>query len=318
MIEARAISIGLAVRDLLARARLARTHKPRVHSVFSRAAYIVIDDKLLVSLASTSIRSELSILIDIDPRFPTNDLRMAISPGDPVTLEEGSILVGGGLRINLEGADLYASSNTRDLRCEFPCSFDCVDTLQRYFGIAYILGKLYKEDLEIFGKALLITRSVIDNLSKNISSGAARYYCETMFPFRQLLGLGRGLTPSGDDLVLGLISIYNKLFTKCLGLEPVKLDLGELLKATTEISAYMLSSASAGYMLEPIDRILRLVSMDRVKDMLDPLMDLIYYGHSSGIMIGAGALLALTIYRSVARGNADCAIPDMDVSRWLL
>ncbi len=107
-------------------------------------------------------------------------------------------------------------------------------------------------------------------------------------------------------MVMGFISIYNKLFTKCLGLEPIVLDLGELLKTTTEISAYMLSSASAGYMLEPISRIIRLASTGNAEETLDPLLDLTHYGHSSGVMIGTGSLLALTTYiYSLTRRNVD-------------
>ncbi len=196
MIRARALSIGLAARDLMVQAISTRSRWPRVHSVFSRTAYIVVNDKLLVSLTSIPLRSELSILIDMDPSSHTHDLRAVVSPGDPVSLEKGSILVGSGLIIDLGDADLYVPNDTNDLSCEAIASSDYSDVLKRYFGIAYVLEKLYKEDLEIFGKALQIIKPAVDRLSRSLSNRATSYSCSDITSsLKQLLGLGRGLPP---------------------------------------------------------------------------------------------------------------------------
>ncbi len=107
-----------------------------------------------------------------------------------------------------------------------------------------------------------------------------------------LIGLGPGLTPSGDDLLggalialasLGLLDVRDRLWGVC----------SERLDRTTEISALHLRTAARGYGAAPLhDAIHATIGGDvpRLPDFLNAVSAI---GHSSGRDSYAGALIAL-------------------------
>jgi len=74
---------------------------------------------------------------------------------------------------------------------------------------------------------------------------------ETLAIFRRLVGLGRGLTPSGDDFIMGLLLAVNR-WPGLFGPLPELAELNRLVvakaySATTSISANLIESATLGY-----------------------------------------------------------------------
>jgi hypothetical protein len=74
---------------------------------------------------------------------------------------------------------------------------------------------------------------------------------ETLDIFRRLMGLGRGLTPSGDDFIMGLLLAVNRwpgLFGPLLGLAELNRQVIEkAYSVTTSISANLIEGATLGY-----------------------------------------------------------------------
>lgn len=113
-----------------------------------------------------------------------------------------------------------------------------------------------------------------------------------------LVGLGAGLTPSGDDLLAGFVSAVRARFcgepdagrellgALCLAIE-------ENLGSTGEISASLLRSMIQGHGPEPLLDLADAIAADRESEALQALEDLCYLGHSSGADIATGFLFGL-------------------------
>lgn len=91
-----------------------------------------------------------------------------------------------------------------------------------------------------------------------------------------LLGYGHGLTPSGDDFLLGILFALE--WTAFQGRDEFVAALLPLLTRTTEISAVMLKMGGAGHYGE---RLLQLVTA-REQDVVSAIKNIADYGHSSG------------------------------------
>ncbi len=114
---------------------------------------------------------------------------------------------------------------------------------------------------------------------------------------RDLLGAGPGLTPLGDDLLLGITLAVNRAniqgFWACSQKEFDVLISTTARKLTTSISCSLLSCAAQGSGEERIIRVLDgLIASQPIPD--PDLHNLLEWGSSSGIAVLAGMLLALS------------------------
>jgi len=115
----------------------------------------------------------------------------------------------------------------------------------------------------------------------------------------RIVGLGSGFTPSGDDALGGFLAAYNS-FAKSIGRAPILFDFALLQGKTNWISAKLL------------DYMQRLILDEQMRQMIDSatiggedapilaLETLLPRGHTSGIDISAGAILALSLIRDIA------------------
>ena len=115
-----------------------------------------------------------------------------------------------------------------------------------------------------------------------------------------LVGLGTGLTPSGDDLLCGFMSAVRARFcgephsggellgSLCLAVE-------ENLGSTGEISASLVRSMIQGHWPEPLVDLADAIAADRESEALQALEDLCRLGHSSGADIATGFFFGLEV-----------------------
>ncbi len=117
-----------------------------------------------------------------------------------------------------------------------------------------------------------------------------------------IVGLGLGFTPSGDDFLLGFLVIYNSL-SPAIGRPPIHLEFDQVAERTSWISAKLLDYAQH---LQIDDQLLHLVqSTSSTLDTVTALETLIPRGHTSGIDIVVGAVLGLSIVCDIALGQSD-------------
>jgi hypothetical protein len=101
----------------------------------------------------------------------------------------------------------------------------------------------------------------------------------------QVIGLGDGLTPSGDDLLVGFLAVW-----RVAGRPPVRL--GTLAAQTTDLSAAFLHCALDGHFSEPLARFMRALYGVNTGDWQVRAADLARVGHSSGVDAMVGIAIA--------------------------
>ncbi|NQS91026.1 MAG: DUF2877 domain-containing protein [Chloroflexi bacterium] len=118
-------------------------------------------------------------------------------------------------------------------------------------------------------------------------------------PLGDLLGLGPGLTPLGDDFILGIVLTLNRWGSVLLpGYSFARLNQNILTKArekTTRLSASLLTCAAAGSADERLILVLDTFFSPgnlREKD----LQNLLLWGNSSGLAVLAGMLAVVQAY----------------------
>jgi hypothetical protein len=123
----------------------------------------------------------------------------------------------------------------------------------------------------------------------------------------QLIGLGEGLTPSGDDFLVGLLAVFHPTGKASTILTPpVRHQFVQLLAtATSDLSAEFLRCALEGHFAEPIVDLIRAQYALDKQAWLDHTADLASTGHSSGIdamvgMVVGGRLVASSLARTPA------------------
>lgn len=118
----------------------------------------------------------------------------------------------------------------------------------------------------------------------------------------QLLGLGSGLTPSGDDVIAGLMAagVFCALAYEDLDFEVRKINCQLMLGAcgrTTTFSQVLLADASGGEVVRPLGELLQLVLCGNDEKSLIPLVDQVMaLGASSGKDMLCGVLLGMEAF----------------------
>jgi hypothetical protein len=141
-------------------------------------------------------------------------------------------------------------------------------------------------------------RPRIARLREWLGERLVRPTCEPAPP--DLVGLGPGLTPSGDDFLCGaLVALH------AIGQVDLARDLyaviGEVAQiATSPLSAAFLRTAAEGQSSEPLHA--TIVALLENRSVAHPLQALAHVGHSSGFDALAGAVL---VFRSFAGRSAE-------------
>ncbi len=115
-----------------------------------------------------------------------------------------------------------------------------------------------------------------------------------------LVGLGEGLTPSGDDFLGGLLFCVNsieRLYPGFIYLDSSEqaLFIESARKRTHLISFTLLKDLTDGWAVEPLHELIRSILSDRAPEGIRPTSCLTEIGHSTGWDLLAGALTGLLL-----------------------
>jgi hypothetical protein len=112
---------------------------------------------------------------------------------------------------------------------------------------------------------------------------------------RGLLGLGPGLTPSGDDFLVGLFAVLNLAGSPCHGLRRACDDILAGAEARTHaISLAALREAARGRVRDSLQVLLRELMSGRAESLRDALARVLAIGETSGRDIVSGIVCGLT------------------------
>jgi Protein of unknown function (DUF2877) len=121
-----------------------------------------------------------------------------------------------------------------------------------------------------------------------------------------LIGLGPGLTPSGDDFLIGALSALDAIGERESHAATARAIVEVLPGLTTPLSACLLRAAAAGHVGENLHRIVSLIMIGRVDAAIAAAGKI---GHSSGWDMMAGILTILRIAAVLAKAISGSRIP---------
>ena len=246
-----------------------------VHSVFKRAVNLRMQDAL-ICIATPEFGGAYHCLnvAEQDVSFFT--------PGQPVHCSlEG--LTAGGIFISLENIPLYRSPLPPFMRgtVSGPMTVRFKQIMDRKASHAGIHTGREPELL-----TLLHTK-------ESAAVAATR-----------LIGLGPGLTPAGDDLLLGYLAIYAHMGGDSLLLEALRAAILNNLSRTGEISAQMLKDAVFGHYPDRAAAVVAALCKGELESLTVLLPRLMETGASSGSDMAAGMYFALRACDAAAQTSA--------------
>ena len=252
-----------AVSPLTARALQAPPRPARVLAALPTALYLLLPeghDHVLPVLAADALRLPTGLRL----ATPSAELVWCVDQGDEVVVGEG--------RVRLPGADLVAVRTWR------PARVPVVQERVEAAGLQATLAALEPAT----GAA------VLRELARDVATAALLARTGRVARLvGGLVGAGRGLTPSGDDALCGVL-----LGLRAAGAVPagrqVEVAVRRGVGATTSLSASLLLAAVDGYAVpEVVDAVGSAVRADTAA-LASAMPSVLAIGHSSGADLLAG------------------------------
>jgi len=263
-----------------------------VVSAFPNSFYVKTSKNDLIFITNRQLKSPITINLDSTAVFG----RM-VTPSEPVSVDEGNLYVGDSTTIQLSATIRHR--NAYNLETQPAKQF-----------------KLTREALTLASTILTMidtSHSVLD--SKGLAHEGARNFVRTGIitlrdsgkvgqfsePALKMVGLGSGFTPSGDDVLGGFLSTYNSLAHN-INRSKVLLDLDLIQKNTNWISAKLMDYMQHQVLDDQVLYLIRSAALGSEDEFILAMETLLPRGHTSGIDISVGAILALCLISDI-KGN---------------
>ena len=225
--------------------------------------------------------------------------------GEPCVVEDGSLRVGTTLAIDLRNAQVWRGGRVAGRIGEVDEAAErLAEGIRRLVAEAPVRGELTRlvlasEETEdrggreaVSGGAIGAVRRGVDALRRIAPRRGLRAALEEA---EGLVGLGGGLTPSGDDFLGGFLFTLRCLGPDVAGAEPESVDewIQSVKARTTRISHAVLADLAVGEAAEPLAELLRSALAGLPVDPLARLaLRVSEVGHSSGWETLAGVACA--------------------------
>lgn len=256
----------------------------KVHSVFAHSFNIAAGRQMINAADNSSCLSSFGLSLPA-PWF--QKVRSVISQGDVVKLRRDQLIFysrKGIRKIGLKDAELL------NLKVE---ALKAEKTQLTAFKASLEKRQLEKKiGLPITSEALLAFRT--------LTAGGTAFEQERTVTY--LIGRGKGLTPSGDDVLLGYLFIL-KIFD-VYGADRLALLLKKCELSTTDISIAYMNSSIQGVVNAPVFQLFQDLKDGREEERLDAdIKRIMEIGHTSGADICFGMLLG--VRRIINRVDAE-------------
>jgi hypothetical protein len=256
-------------------------------SVFPNSLYIRTTNGELVFVTSRHLKSPITVNLD-----SRTDLKRIVRPHDAVSLAESGIRIGSSLFVDLSRAVLCKPHTT-----------------PRVHQLA-----ITKPTLHLASLILIIVDNSLSALDPAAlaHAGASKFVSDGVLPFLRtndmsafesaalrIVGLGTGFTPSGDDLLGGFLATYNG-YTQLTRRQTMDLTFHALENRTHWISAKLLDYMQRQILDEEVSTLIESSGSQDNESFILALETLLARGHTSGIDILVGVLLALGLIHDIA------------------
>lgn len=273
----------------------------KVHSIFKRVINFQSADNKLYSILKQDLDNGPYAI-----RLATNDsigfLDLDINKGDLVFLRNNRLEISNKLFVNLEKGELWGPKklaiNLHQCKSAFQKNLNVYHELlqantawggAKYYYAKNHLSQLCKPNVTLIEKELEkrigFFLSCLDQEPKILQESV-----------QALIGLGNGLTPSGDDFLIGFITVLNLIDEEKMQMTFAKLT--NLLKnmdlSTTDISVTMLKASIEGRAREKLLNFVNCLCTTQNEDILiDSIEKFFSIGSLSGTDMATGVVTGL-------------------------
>ena len=261
-----------------------------VHSTFSRTFNIkCFENGDLYTIACNRLdNGPNTLIVDIDNMKP-----MKIETNDRVFVEENLLYIGDQLTISIDRAGKWES-----VLSTYPCNVDILKrNLMKMKDIINIhgVGGGMKKNIITLNPFEAEVSNMLENRTLLLLNELLNGRISSALPHAvSLIGLGPGLTPSGDDFLTGLFTIFNM---KNSPFYPYRLFCEDVIKKaktlTNDISYMTLKKAAFGKVRESIISLLNSLLVEDDEDLILSLNKLLNIGSSSGTDIAFGIVFGM-------------------------
>jgi hypothetical protein len=273
-----------------------------VHSVFQSAMNLRLNGGNSLHTLVTSNEADLPQGIRVDT--PADFSFEICRAGEPVTCRNDSLRFGY-LTINLRGAgcwkcdlpSLGGDMTNAAVAAAWQCTWDALNKRQIQAGAEIIAQDLFRSDETIRAgvsrKAGQAMRGLLD--------AARRFDSTVASALNALIGLGSGLTPSGDDLLVGYSAgLWCTVLDKSERIQFIS-DLGKAIihhsQKTNDISRTYLYHASRGQVSSRLADLAQEICRGENSDhLLLTAESAMQVGHTSGMDAVTGLLVGLSTW----------------------
>lgn len=250
-----------------------------VHSVFENVVNLHTEEYGLITCTrKKEAMVPYGILLSDDFSPESYEIGQTVSISDTYAPESEDIYINVD---TVESIDLFLYKNTGNIDVH-----ELLGVLKLYLkdnSPQFCIGELLFgiRELRLEKIPVNYSRDIIDSFLPSFEGFIEKIKCaENMDKYKNILGFGAGLTPSSDDFVLGMLSVF--CFFNDIRHTLLKEYILRYAYTTTEISANMLSNAfNDNYPSYIIDFFKKIdVDLKQMEDVLDVFAK---HGHSSGI-----------------------------------
>jgi len=278
-----------------------------VHSVFQRVVNLERSSGQLFTLAARGMdNAPCTAIVDI-PEFGS----AGVAVGDRVVAADGALQVGERLVLNVEPASVWQARLPRYDEAPEHSKREKLRLARAHVAHWRRTGSVDGGPDGAF--AVEVARALGQRSARLITALAEQRHGDALQHAVSMLGLGPGLTPSGDDFLVGLFAVLNLAGSPCYGwLEGGKAVLGHAQGATNAISMAALSAAADGRVRESIGALIHALLVGTNATLARCLQRVLAIGATSGIDLAEGVLagieLNLHVEATRAREQNDRAV----------
>ncbi|WMM24509.1 DUF2877 domain-containing protein [Tissierella sp. MB52-C2] len=273
----------------------------KVHSIFKKVINFVDDDNQIYSILQSSFDNG-PYAVRIDNENIDDFFSLQIDINDLVFLENKVLRIENKLSINFDNVQLWSpmklkididKSNLELFKRNIEVYNHYLFHQGNYGGVKHCYIKTYMES-PVSYKPTLIERELYKRVSNFITSIDSEYlnFKESIF---SIIGLGNGLTPSGDDFLVGFMTALNVVeIEKTQALfRKIKYILRQNKLPTTDISISMINSCIEGNKREHLTDFIRKLFSEDKEGLLDSINNVFSIGSSSGVDLSVGVIIGL-------------------------
>jgi hypothetical protein len=261
-----------------------------VHSTFNRTFNIqcLEDGELFTVACSEMDNGPNTLVIDVDC-FDKMDIKI----NDTVYVENQILHIANKLSIHIVNVEQWESilpllpNNVEGLKVNIAIMKNFIDLHGKSGGIKKASKFQNSFEKEMSKQLQERTGLLLNDLLNNRMTSALQHAVS-------LIGLGPGLTPSGDDFLVGLLTIFNTRNSPSFSHKAFcELVVEKAKSLTNEISYMALKKASIGKVRESLIRLIHSLINGTEEDLILSLNKVLNIGSSSGTDIALGLVCGL-------------------------